>query len=172
MGNTIFRYFLEWLRQEMREEAYAKYITQTERRARARKQTQESMGDEGGGWSSYSFSSQLDEWWNAYFADSTSENENRKKQLWELAQIEGDEKYVEWLENHIWTYVGLSAPVSVTGRPPYLVLLLLSSKLTISRFRSPITNVVIVIVVALVLLFVVQNLPFFLFFRYWVPSIQ
>jgi hypothetical protein len=106
MGNTIFRYFLEWLRQEMREEAFAKYIKQTERRAKARKHSQASRDE---GWT-YSFTSGLDEWWNTYFDDSSNEDEKRK-QLWELAQIEGDENYVEWLEKHIWTYVGLSAPV-------------------------------------------------------------
>jgi hypothetical protein len=112
MGNTIFRYFLEWLRQEMREEAYAKYIKQTERRAKARKQTQAST-DDVSGWTT-PFAG-LDEWWNTHLADSQNEDEKRK-QLWELAQIEGDENYVEWLEKHIWTYVGLSAPV----REPFL----------------------------------------------------
>ena len=35
MGNAVFRYFLEWLRMRLREEAYQKYIKSAERRARA-----------------------------------------------------------------------------------------------------------------------------------------
>lgn len=91
----------------MREEAYAKYIQQTERRAKARKH---SHVEEGPGWAA-SFVGLADDWWNAYFAESQDE-ESRRKQLWELAEMEGDENYVAWLEKHIWTYVGLSAPVS------------------------------------------------------------
>ena len=35
----------------------------------------------------------------------------KKQQLWELAKIEGDDNFKDWLENHIWTYAGLSAPL-------------------------------------------------------------
>ena len=102
----------------MREEAYAKYIKQAERRAKARMQNQAAAMDEGGnrGWMFSGPFSGLDEWWNAYFAGesaSSPDDENveaRHKQLWELAQMEGDENYFQWLEEHIWTYVGLSAP--------------------------------------------------------------
>ena len=27
----------------------------------------------------------------------------RQSQLWELAKLEGDEKWIEWLQTHIWT---------------------------------------------------------------------
>jgi len=102
----------------MRDEAYAKYIKHAERRAKARRQNQASI-EEGStrGWMSSGPFAGLDEWWNAYFsgesAISSSEEDNveaKLAQLWELAQIEGDENYYEWLEEHIWTYVGLSAP--------------------------------------------------------------
>ena len=36
---------------------------------------------------------------------------NREQSLWELAKIEGDDAYLEWVDKHIWTYVGLSAPL-------------------------------------------------------------
>lgn len=36
MGNSVFRYFLEWLRVQMREEAYQRYVRRAERRAAAR----------------------------------------------------------------------------------------------------------------------------------------
>lgn len=32
-------------------------------------------------------------------------------QLWELAQAKGDEDWLDWIHDHIWTYVGLSAPL-------------------------------------------------------------
>lgn len=36
---------------------------------------------------------------------------NKERSLWELAEIEGDEAWLDWLEKHIWTYIGLSAPL-------------------------------------------------------------
>eukprot|EP00980_Cylindrotheca_fusiformis_P020786 scaffold7765_cov49-Cylindrotheca_fusiformis.AAC.1 len=35
---------------------------------------------------------------------------HRHEQFWELAVDEGDAKWAEWIQAHIWTYVGLSAP--------------------------------------------------------------
>ena len=120
MGNSIFRYFLEWLRQEMREEAYAKYMKQAERRAKARMHHQAAT-EEGylPGWMAGPIAG-LDEWWNHYF--SKDDEGEKHEQLWELAQIEGDEAYIEWLEAHIWTYVGLSAPVLGAVNPLRAVL--------------------------------------------------
>lgn len=102
----------------MRDEAYSKYIKQAERRAKARRPSQARMddGSSGRGWISSGPLAGLDEWWTTYFASergSGSEDESdesKHSQLKELAQIEGDENYYEWLEEHIWTYVGLSAP--------------------------------------------------------------
>ncbi len=121
MGNTIFRYFLEWLRQEMREEAYAKYVKQAERRAKARKQSQPTAPIDDGsirGWMTSGPLAGFDEWWNVYFSGATANSpkednniETKHKQFRELAELEGDENYYEWLDEHIWTYVGLSAPV-------------------------------------------------------------
>jgi hypothetical protein len=36
---------------------------------------------------------------------------DRESQLWELATHEGDDNFRDWVENHIWTYIGLSAPM-------------------------------------------------------------
>ena len=117
MGNTIFRYFLEWLRQEMREEAYAKYIKQAERRAKARTMQSQTTAniDDGSirGWMTSGPLAGFDEWWNDYFSTATANNpeddniEAKHKQFRELAELEGDENYYQWLDEHIWTYVGL-----------------------------------------------------------------
>ena len=128
MGNVVFRYFLEWLRQEMREESYQQYLKRAERRAKKATldQQQSTQGDATLG--SYGFPgwmngvvSGFDDWWNAYFASQAtnpSEEEGqrgshhqRHPQLWELAKLEGDGNWIDWLEQHVWTYVGLSAPM-------------------------------------------------------------
>ena len=31
--------------------------------------------------------------------------------LWELAKIDGDSEWIDWLGKHVWTYVGLAAPL-------------------------------------------------------------
>jgi hypothetical protein len=31
--------------------------------------------------------------------------------LWELAKMEGDSQWIDWLGKHVWTYVGLAAPL-------------------------------------------------------------
>ena len=74
--------------------------------------------------------SSIDEWWRYYVRrnsnsetqeEETSES-NEKPQsfigqdlsedpLWALAEIEGDLAWLDWLDTHIWTYVGLSAPL-------------------------------------------------------------
>jgi Lecithin:cholesterol acyltransferase len=159
MGNTVFRYFLVWLRTELREEAYRRLIKQFERRAKASKhqyqqqhQTQHSatntattttttatksttpmatraatlatiMSEQqqqpqvddapGGvsqflpGWMTSAFPS-LEDWWT--WATTSESDHVRPVKLWELARHEGDAEWIEWIENHIWTYVGLSAP--------------------------------------------------------------
>jgi len=43
---------------------------------------------------------------------NVQENNGRKfPQLYEIAKVEGDKQWLEWLGNHIWTYVGLAAPL-------------------------------------------------------------
>jgi hypothetical protein len=37
-------------------------------------------------------------------------SESRHDSLWELAKMEGETNWYEWIETHIWTYVGLFAP--------------------------------------------------------------
>lgn len=128
MGNVVFRYFLEWLRQEMREESYHQYLKRAERRAKKlslqQQQTAPSDSNTTGsvlpGWMNGVVSG-FDDWWNAYFASqgakSTEEkgrgdsSHSRHPQLWELAKLEGDGNWIDWLEDHVWTYVGLSAPM-------------------------------------------------------------
>lgn len=40
------------------------------------------------------------------------ETDSRKyPKLYELAKVEGDTEWIDWLGKHIWTYVGLAAPL-------------------------------------------------------------
>jgi hypothetical protein len=131
MGNVVFRYFLEWLRLKMRQEAYTDYVKRARRRRRNLKvketlqQAQQQPfkgsipskdGDDSWmpGWMTGVVSG-LDEFVE-WFSEKDKaeldpdEMEARENQFWELAIDEGDAKWLEWLETHIWTYVGLSAP--------------------------------------------------------------
>ena len=136
MGNTVFRYFLEWLRQEMREEVYATTLQRAKRRrakvvlrhkttgATTTTTTTSGTDSDSNGWVT---GATLDELWNTDVGPDDVELENettagsiggtgatsnkRNAQMWELAKIEGDEQYIQWLQQHIWTYVGLSAPL-------------------------------------------------------------
>ena len=38
-------------------------------------------------------------------------NGRRFPQLYEIAKVEGDKEWLEWLQAHVWTYVGLAAPL-------------------------------------------------------------
>jgi hypothetical protein len=132
MGNIIFRYFLEWLRTELRQEAYHRYRKQAARRARFDKKA--AAVEETVAASSYLPGWMNTEWWPKWADEnlehrdgSTNSNNNNNKhqddesntqsskernpKLWELAQMEGDDNWYEWIETHIWTYVGLSAPM-------------------------------------------------------------
>lgn len=147
MGNNVFRYFLEWLRNQMHQEAYARLIRITDMRENAMKRTQirEATYRTGPGWltgfdtdrkeiegATYSdtiykmansFVSSLDGFWqsvtgtsyeptvNEHVATFNLEPKVTRAQLWELAQSEGDDEWLEWIDRHIWTYVGLSAPL-------------------------------------------------------------
>ena len=107
MGNLIFRYFLEWLRVELREEAYQKYYRQATKRAKATQYDKAAPANVPG-WMAGVVNS-LDEWWT--WVTENIDGANRHEQLWELASVEGDENWHEWIERHIWTYAGLSAPL-------------------------------------------------------------
>eukprot|EP00557_Chaetoceros_sp_GSL56_P011962 CAMPEP_0176476432 /NCGR_PEP_ID=MMETSP0200_2-20121128/47_1 /TAXON_ID=947934 /ORGANISM="Chaetoceros sp., Strain GSL56" /LENGTH=966 /DNA_ID=CAMNT_0017872097 /DNA_START=322 /DNA_END=3221 /DNA_ORIENTATION=- len=190
MGNNVFRYFLEWLKNKMHEEAYARLIKQVNRREMAMRSyhsqsKQESNshynnnnnGPTGPGWVysqaivrnkeaaveysvtdqmfklANSFVTSLDDMWQSYVGgidpksqqqqqrqqqqqkDDGSDEQQQKQQqvgdkvsmqgkgddwgastqkhsqLWELAQAEGDDEWLEWINKHIWTYIGLSAPL-------------------------------------------------------------
>jgi len=162
MGNSVFRYFLEWLRNEMHEEAYIRYVKQAKKRERMmRAQSNNGLHDNillkilpgwmgghpysdydllaaeasiEGGQSfdmSYSYDNDFEHLFPSHFSNSedkkmfTQANEYSAKEeelksrrregkhskLWELAQIEGDIAWLEWLDAHIWAYVGLSAPL-------------------------------------------------------------
>jgi hypothetical protein len=153
MGNSVFRYFLLWMKQQMRNEAYQRITSLSKRRAQRQKQKMQQQQQQQqqqysssskpqdviinqGGWLS-SVTTSFDDLWTSYFGDrgdtatnqesfsSASEPQesshtkttnsptspSHKSQIWELAMHEGDEAYLKWMEAHIWTYVGLSAPL-------------------------------------------------------------
>jgi len=161
MGNNVFRFFLEWLKNEMHEEAYARLVKVAHRRDMAMRAQTRDVNMANPGWVytqgvsenqesavSYSvtdqmyklansFVSSLDGVWQSYgpsygtgvdealpgegspdgasedTATESQEEMTKKKhrQLWELAQAEGDDAWLEWINSHIWTYIGLSAPL-------------------------------------------------------------
>jgi len=44
--------------------------------------------------------------------ETNSAGSTRKyPKLWELAKMEGDSQWIDWLGKHVWTYVGLAAPL-------------------------------------------------------------
>lgn len=109
MGNVIFRYFLEWLRNELQEEAYDRYIRKVKRRAKAKAH-------------GASATTVLPSWMKN--VGETEEDilkaideGHRHEKLWELGQMEGENNWYEWIETHIWTYVGLSAPLLGAPNP-------------------------------------------------------
>jgi hypothetical protein len=117
MGNLIFRYFLNWMRTELRREAYERFKKQAARRAKSMQDRGYShMPEEEGltGWVQGMVAGFL--WQETHGEtdekpDRQAQLPDRQAQLWELAQIEGDANWNEWIEKHIWTYVGLSAPL-------------------------------------------------------------
>ena len=123
MGNLVFRYFLEWMREQLKEEAYTRYIRQAKRRAKALRKTSEATNNkpqvviEGmstflPGWM-HGVVSGFDEWWSSVTNAESNDGmpTERHEKLWELAQMEGNDIFYEWLEKHIWSYVGLAAPM-------------------------------------------------------------
>jgi hypothetical protein len=133
MGNLIFRYFLEWMREQLKEEAYSRYIRQAKRRAKALKKAAEStkkpqFATEGAssflpGWMDGVVLG-FDKWWSSVTHSETHDAlpTERHEKLWELAQMEGDDLYFEWIEKHIWSYVGLAAPMLGAVNPLRAVL--------------------------------------------------
>ncbi len=155
MGNTVFRYFLEWLKIELHNEAYDRLLKNLEKReaayepGRKKEETAAFLGPDWGSSNKngdndkneyvvkfdakdrmYTLANSVADLWQQYFPD----NEQRSNEpgdyflhdfyewkklndgskfdhLWELAQAEGDEDWLDWIHKHVWTYIGLSAPL-------------------------------------------------------------
>jgi len=159
MGNVIFRYFLEWLRLEMRKEVLKELMERWERRKeRERRQAAVQKQQDtfaGGGVRSDDHQQQKTPGWlggvftgidglmKTYFEDylpsspdgDGSDDHQEKSQedeesvdavqiaqIVELSKIEGDQKWLNWLNDHIYTYVGLSAPLLGAVNPLRAVL--------------------------------------------------
>jgi hypothetical protein len=111
MGNIIFRYFIQWMRSQLRDEAYQRYIKQAERRRKALKKQADAAESAHNvethasstsaflpGWMS-GVVSDFDEWWSSTASVETeSDSLGKHGQLWELAQVEGDDNWIEWIE--------------------------------------------------------------------------
>lgn len=119
MGNLIFRYFLEWLKVELRKEYYEKFVREAEKQAERRSRVVNTIGSSTtsmipglSSWRSWLTTSD-DEIQQTQDGSSTQNSKTsiNKEQLLELAEIEGEAAWYEWIEAHIWTYVGLSAPL-------------------------------------------------------------
>ena len=153
MGNNIFRYFLEWLKHEMYEEAYErlkKVVDKRDKRYRGLVQKEPDAFVQPNAAKSLStnepnfqfnikdqiytkvnsFMNSIDELWHVFFpvldtsvyVNSESivddynkwqqlNNEEKHSILWDLARAEGDEKWLGWIDDHVWTYIGLAAPL-------------------------------------------------------------
>lgn len=108
MGNLIFRYFLLWLRKQLRKEAHENLQEQVKRRidmAKQRGLKVETLS----GWLGARLSV-LDELISAA-GDKGVDEEKLQERIRELAKDEGDVNWRQWIDKHIWTYVGLSAPM-------------------------------------------------------------
>lgn len=139
MGNAVFRYFQEWLRVQMREEAYERYVRDAEDAAAARvaMAAVATAGDvvpprgpfwRGRAWVRHNlpggvsgsdfddsndneepnFTHDTDK---QHKSDGQARSQRKYPKLWELAKAEGDRDFIDWLGKHIWTYVGLAAPL-------------------------------------------------------------
>lgn len=164
MGNVVFRYFMDWLRVQMREESYTEYVRRSRRRAKNLKKMSEqkaaasatkqpppqqqqprqrmppqaaegktttNSGDDSWasnylpGWMTSAVSSGFDGLFEYIHPQPENEGDTTNvdadginhAQLWQLAVDEGDTKWLEWLEAHIWSYVGLSAPMLGATNP-------------------------------------------------------
>jgi hypothetical protein len=128
MGNIIFRYFLLWIRNELQEEAYQRFIRSARRRVKVMEQNQQVGAAEesfSNSTSSLSTSVTSSDKKSILVSSEIIQAEasgTRHKKLWELAQMEGDTNWYEWIETHIWTYVGLSAPLLGAVNPLRAVL--------------------------------------------------
>ena len=115
MGNLIFRYFLLWLRNQLRKEAFDSLLEQASRRAELVKQRGIKKDD--GSSSTQSFSG----WLGSRMAvldelvsntkEKVEDDQALKEKLRDMARDEGDRNWRRWIDRHIWTYVGLSAPM-------------------------------------------------------------
>ena len=120
MGNLVFRYFLEWLRSQLREEAYSRYVQNAERTENHDESVihrspfwvrRAFVGNEEGLANANEFQ-YMDAADNKSGKSSSSAKSQRKyPKLWELAKAEGDGDWIAWQGKHIWTYIGLAAPL-------------------------------------------------------------
>ena len=152
MGNSVFRYFQEWLRVQLREEAYSRYVHEAEQAAAVRAAMAAGNTDgvpprgpfwRGRAWVrhhlpgrvsddeiEHAFSNYLEEYdddellnqedlnrgetsTNSQNINDNQPEDSKRKypKLWELAKVDGDRDFIDWLGKHIWTYVGLAAPL-------------------------------------------------------------
>jgi hypothetical protein len=111
MGNLTFRYFLLWLRTQLRKEAYESLLDHARRRADVAKLKNANSEDPFQGVTGWvkSLAGVED---NIAAGENNPEKEKEVQDgFWEIAKEEGDINWRKWIDRHIWTYVGLSAPM-------------------------------------------------------------
>jgi len=106
MGNLIFRYFLSWLRVEFEAETYLEILERNE----ISRELQEALTElKDKVRSPYKQRNQVAFLRNIENMQAKGDGESTT--YWEKALRDGDERWHRWLETHIWTYAGLSAPL-------------------------------------------------------------
>jgi Lecithin:cholesterol acyltransferase len=110
MGNLIFRYFLNWLRSKLREESFNRLWKQHKKR-KAKNSARSSSSSAFVSLDMTGLDDEMTKSMKKAMPTETDEMETTKNELMELAIEEGDEAWYEWIEQHVWTYVGLAAPL-------------------------------------------------------------
>lgn len=116
MGNLVFRYFLEWLRSQLREEAYSRYVQNAERA----ENHDESFIHRSPFWIRRAFAGNEEGHANTNefeYIEAGAKSQRKYPKLWELAKAEGDGDWIAWQGKHIWTYIGLAAPLLGAAGP-------------------------------------------------------
>ena len=101
MGNLIFRYFLSWLKVEFTAESYLKILEKEDISPKLEEVLASLKKAER---SPYKRRKQV-----VYLRKMEKESSGNSK-FWEKASRKGNDRWHHWIDTHIWTYAGLSAP--------------------------------------------------------------
>ena len=114
MGNVVFRYFLEWLRLELRQEVLDELVETRDRKREGGGGTPSHKGWLGGLLDGAQDGTRGGTGDGAGDGDGNGHGDGDERELahiLELSRIKGNQLWLKWIDDHIWTYVGLSAPL-------------------------------------------------------------